>query len=125
MASDVGVGGSVISVGNPLPVGQVVTRASEDASLLAGNATRNGATRAAGSSSKFRAFASADQAGTLSIQQSPDGGTTWYTTLTQAVAANTPTILESIVTLPHVRAQFANGASAQGAFAFASALVGF
>lgn len=96
---------------------------TEDDTPLGANATRNGATRAANGYSRFRAFATADVAGTLSVQQSADG-VVWHTTVAPvAVPANTPTVLESIVSLPYVRAVYVNGATIQTSFDFASALV--
>ncbi len=105
--------------------GQTTTMAAEDSSLLLASATRNGATYATGDYARFRAFASSDQAGTLNIQQSRTGST-WYTTVTTAVAAGstTGTVLESIITMPFIRAQYVNGATNQGAFEFDTARVG-
>ena len=39
----------------------------------------------------LRVFVSADEAGTLNVQESPDGKT-WYTTTTHAVSASTPAV---------------------------------
>lgn len=103
----------------------------ESTTLLAANATINGATHDTGSNagtaakgySRFRAFANSAQAGTLNIQQSPDGAT-WYITLPTAVNAASPTVVESIISLRYVRAQYVNGAVAQtGTFEFDSCLV--
>lgn len=107
--------------------GQVATNATaalaEPSTLLLAGATANGATRIGGENSRFRAFAAADVAGTLNLQQSRDG-VVWYTTVTQAVGAGSPTVVESIVTLPLVRAQYVNGATNQATFEFDTALVG-
>jgi hypothetical protein len=94
----------------------------ETDTVLAIGATRNGSTRATEDYSRFRAFASADQAGTLNIQQSSDGST-WYTTDTIPVAANSPTVLETIVAMPYARVQYVNGGVVQTAFELDSMLV--
>lgn len=96
----------------------------EASGLLAGAATRNGSTRTTRGARLFRAFASSDVAGTLSVQQSEDGST-WHTTVSQPVAAGATagTVLESLITLPNVRASYLNGAGAQASFVFWSALV--
>ena len=96
----------------------------ETSTPLAGGAAVNGATRTAGSFSLFRAFASSDQSGTLSIQQSRNG-TTWYETPTSVAVTGgaTGTVLESLIAMPYVRARYVNGASAQTTFEFDSALM--
>jgi hypothetical protein len=105
--------------------GQSIVRNPEDSTLLAASAVRVGAAWPTYGFAKFRAFASSDVAGTLSVLQSDDG-TTWFTTVAQAVAADATaaTIVESIVTKAFVRARYLNGAGAQGQFNFSSALVG-
>jgi hypothetical protein len=99
-------------------------RLAENSALLLAGVTVNGTTRATGGFSKFRAFGASDVAGTLNVQQSRDG-VTWYTTVTQPVAAGitSGTIVESILELPFARAQFVNGAANQGAFELDSALI--
>ena len=75
-------------------------------------------------SSHFRAFAAADQAGTLAIQQSPDQ-VHWFTTTSQTVAAGfaNGTVIESLNVLRYMRAVFTNGASAQSSFEFDTSVV--
>lgn len=65
----------------------------------------------------FRVFASSDQTGTLSVQQSWDE-VTWFTTISEAVAAGfgSGTIVESMITAPYVRVQYVNGSTAQNDF---------
>ena len=72
---------------------------------------------------KLRAFVSADQSGTLNMQQSDDGNT-WYTTQSQAIVAGTPLVVESLLVLRYARAQVQNGAIAQGALTFGSTVLG-
>ena len=100
-------------------------RTAENSAVLAAAGTRNGATQSASGFGRFRAFASSDQAGTLNIQQSRDG-VTWYTTTSVAVAAGATagTVLESLLALPLVRAQYVNGATPQTAFEFDTVLIG-
>lgn len=83
----------------------------------------SGASRATDGFSKIRAFALADQAGTLNVQQSWDGGTTWKTTDTVAIVANTGKTLEALLVAPLARVNYVNGGVAQTAFTLASALV--
>ena len=76
------------------------------------------------SAAYFRAMASADQSGTLNIQQSPDGEN-WFTTDTDAIAADftKAVYLESKVVCRYVRCQLVNGATAQTKVELDSALV--
>ncbi len=62
----------------------------------------------------FRAFAASDVAGTLNIQQSPDGEN-WFKTDTVAIVAgfSAGVYLESKVLMHYVRAQLVNGSTAQ------------
>ncbi len=72
--------------------------------------------------SRFRVLIDVDQPGTLNLQQSPDT-TTWFTTFPSAVIATTPQILETLITLRYLRAQFVNGPSANSTFALRGLLV--
>lgn len=65
----------------------------------------------------FRAFAAADVAGTLNIQQSPDG-TNWFQTATAVIPASftTGVGIESNIYMRYVRAQVVNGSGAQTDF---------
>jgi hypothetical protein len=107
-------------------MGIVNTLTAENTTLLAGNATFNGATiDVAGSvqgASRLRAFAYSDVAGTLNIQQSRDGST-WRTTISQAVGATSGTVVESIISRRYIRASYTNGAGAQGTFELDTCLV--
>lgn len=110
-----------------VPTFNYVQKFAENSALLAGGATRNGASHDTGPddegwASKFRAFAAADQAGDLHIEQSADG-VAWHRTVSVPVVAGAPTIVESLCVLDRVRAVFVNGAVPQGAFVFAAALV--
>jgi len=69
----------------------------------------------------YSVFARADQAGTLNMQGSNDN-TTWFTELTSAVAANTPVTLTGRIYTRYHRAQFINGATAQGSLVVNSQL---
>lgn len=114
------------AIGGAGAVGATETASqAETSTLLAGNATVNGAARAAANFARFRAFAASDVAGTLNIQQARTAAGPWFTTTTAPVAAGfgSGTVLESIVTLPFVRAQYVNGAAAQASFEFDSSLV--
>lgn len=91
---------------------------------LSAGATFNGTARNLlnpGQSGTFRACATADQAGTLNIQQSRDGST-WRTIATTAVAANTTATLEAPVFMQQLRVQYVNGAIAQGSFELTSCI---
>lgn len=107
-------------------MGIVNTLTAETSAPLAGSATFNGGTvDVAGSAqggSRFRAFAYADVAGTLNIQQSRDGST-WRTTISQPVGAAAGTVVESIIARRYVRAQYVNGGSAQATFELDTCLV--
>lgn len=105
---------------------QVLTPAAEDSTLLLAAGAVNGATRDTQGLgvARFRAFAAADVAGTLSIEQSRDG-LTWYETTSAGILANIAqgTVLESIIALRFVRARVVNGGAGQAAFEFDSTLV--
>ncbi len=106
-------------------VSGVFTRLLESQKALAANATFNGATLDCGAGvTRFRGFASSDQAGTLNMQQSPDG-VTWFTTQTEPVAAGytVGTVVESITAMRYVRVQYVNGATLQTEFTLASSAV--
>lgn len=94
---------------------------------LAAGATFTGTARANSASQMcyFNATATADQAGTLLIDQSHDTGATWSTVASQAVAANGFGLASVRVsgvfgatTLYRVR--YVNGATAQGSFRLSS-----
>lgn len=72
--------------------------------------------------SKFRVLINVDQPGTLNLQQSPDT-TTWFTTFPSAVIASTPLIVETLITLRYLRAQFVNGPNANTTFTLRGLLV--
>lgn len=74
--------------------------------------------------SRWRVLVNADQPGTINLQQSPDNYTTNFTTFPSAVIASTPLILESIIVLRYLRAQFVNGPSANTTFTLRAFLVG-
>lgn len=108
---------------------------AETSTLLAANATINGATHdtfAGGSGpspySRFRAFGASDKASAsngLTISQSDDG-TTWFITTSLSVPAGFLTPgppLESLITKRYVRASYTNGAvGTQVSFNFSTAL---
>jgi hypothetical protein len=71
---------------------------------------------------KWRVLVSADQAGTLSLQQSADNST-WYTTVSVAFAASAPVVQESLVVLRYLRAQVVNGSVASTVLFLHAALV--
>ncbi len=73
--------------------------------------------------SRWRVLVSADQPGTLNLQQSPDT-TTWFTTFPSSVIANNPLILESLIVLRYLRAQFVNGPTSNTTFTLRAFLVG-
>lgn len=95
----------------------------ESSAALGISATFNGSARLSDAFSKVRAFALADQAGTLNVQQSWDNGATWKVTDTVAIVASTGKTLEALVVAPLVRVQYVNGGVAQGSFTLASSLV--
>jgi len=64
------------------------------------------------------AHAFSDQAGTLYIEQSPDG-TNWDLSESVSVPANTGTALVTTVKSKYVRFRYVNGATAQTVFRFA------
>lgn len=107
-------------------MGIVNTLTAETSTPLAGNATFNGGTvdiaSSAQGASRLRAFAYSDVAGTLNIQQSRDG-TTWRTTLSQAVGAAAGTVVESIISRRYIRVSYTNGAGAQATFELDTCLV--
>lgn len=77
------------------------------------------------SPSLFRAVASSDEAGTLNVQQSPDGKN-WFITDTGTITAGFGTksvVVESKIVMPFVRAQIVNGSSAQTEVEFDTTLV--
>jgi hypothetical protein len=68
----------------------------------------------------FNAEVRADQAGTLEIKKSLDGGTTWISVASIAVVANTVARLSVPVFAPGYQVFYTNGSSAQGSFNLAS-----
>lgn len=78
----------------------------------------NGGT-AGGVGSRFAYFIAesfADQTGTLYVDKTTDGGTTWRQVQSTAQVANTTATLKVPVTAAGYRARFVNGSTAQGAF---------
>lgn len=71
---------------------------------------------------RVRCMVVADQTGTLYIDQSRDGAT-WRTVVTQAVAINTPLVVESLIAAQYVRARYVNGGVAQTVFELETALI--
>jgi hypothetical protein len=69
-----------------------------------------------------RAYAYADQAGTLYLEQSMNGSM-WRTTSSVAVAAGTTGVLEDKLVAEYCRVRFVNGATAQGSFEIMSTLI--
>ena len=72
---------------------------------------------------KWRVLIDVDQPGTLNLQQSPDGST-WFTTFPSSVIATTPLIMESLIVLRYLRAQFINGPTSNTTFTLRGLLVG-
>lgn len=104
---------------------------TESTTAQTGNATVNGALRsnggtAAGVGSRYNAFvaeAYADQAGTLYVDKTTDGGTTWRQVSSAAVAAGATAQIKVPISAASYRARYVNGASAQGAFLLTSSFV--
>jgi hypothetical protein len=89
------------------------------------SATFTGTTLDLGSNhsiNRHRALVFADQTGTVYLEQSRDGST-WRTTATANVTANTPTTLEDMVISRYVRVRYANGGTANTVFELQSALI--
>lgn len=98
---------------------------TDSTSPLGANGTFSGTSRNLlnpGMSGSFRACATADQPGTLNIQQSRDGST-WRTIATTAVTAGVTATLEAKVFMQQLRVQYVNGATAQGSFELTSCIV--
>lgn len=119
---------------------QYARELAETSTPLAANASVLGAVFDQGDSSvsrqagmsRFRAFASSDQAGTLYILQSRDN-VTWFYTTSAAVTAGSDvatigalsavhpaTVLESLISLRYVRGAYVNGGTLQTRFEFDS-----
>jgi hypothetical protein len=97
----------------------------ESVTPLAANGVFNGAAVDCGAAAtRFRGWASSDQAGTINMQESSDG-VTWYTTTSQPLAAGTGTgtVVELITTLRYQRVQVVNGTTLQTTFKCASSAV--
>ena len=96
---------------------------------LAGAGSVNGAARpnggaAGGEGSRYNSFiaeAFSDQVGTLYVDKSVDGGTTWRQVASIASVANTSVSLKVPVSAPLYRSRFVNGATPQTAFLLTSA----
>lgn len=58
----------------------------------------------------------ADQAGTIYIEQSGDGGTNWDVSTSYALSAGASSGFSEEILLPYVRVRYVNGATNQGAF---------
>lgn len=106
-----------------------IARTRESSTVLAANATFNGAAHDGGAAgvastgySRFRVFAYSDQAGTVNIQTSVDG-TTWYTDYSASQAAASPSTYEYIMCLEYVRVQFVNGSTLQTVFELDSCML--
>lgn len=102
---------------------------TESVAVLAGAAPFNGTLRANGGAAGgvgtrfnfFVAEAFSDQVGTLYIDKSTDGGTTWRQVGSVASVANTSVTLKVPVSAASYRARFINGATLQTAFLLTSA----
>lgn len=77
---------------------------------------------AGGPTTRFRVFAAADQAGTVQVQASYNGGV-WWTTNSAAIVAGQGTVLEATPATRYVRGVVINGGSAQGVLEFDTAIV--
>lgn len=116
-------GGTAIGIsatfnGQTHDCGNITGASSIPAAQQYPNAGRNGP-------AYFRAFASSDQAGTLNIEQSPDG-VNWFVTDTASIVAgflSKSVYIESKVVLRYVRAQLVNSTVAQTEVEFDTALV--
>lgn len=98
---------------------------SDSTTPLGANATFTGTSRLLGNpnfTDKFRAFANADQGGTLYIEQSRNGST-WHALNSVSVSANTPTTLEASIYMQYVRVRYVNGATPQTSFELNSCAV--
>lgn len=97
---------------------------TESTAAQAAGATLNGASRsnggtAGGVGTRFNLFvaeAFADQAGTLYIDKSVDGGTTWRQVASVAVTAGTSSQISTRISAASYRARFVNGGTANTAF---------
>lgn len=115
------VTGSVTNVDNlynnesvtPQAASATVTGTSRDTGTAAGTAQRYGF---------FKAFAFADQAGTMRIEVSTDNVTWRRATVDTAVAANTPLILSVPIMARYHRVVYINGATLQTAFMLNTAM---
>jgi len=82
---------------------------------LAANATFTSTTQSGGGFARITGTVLADQAGTLNIDQSPDG-TNWDVTSSFSIAANTGQGFSVEIVAPNWRLRYVNGATAQTTF---------
>lgn len=119
-------GGTVDTVTNVTTLATVTTantvsknvHNADTAANLGSAATFTGTARDGGAVplyNTFRTFVTADQLGTLYLEQSQDN-VTWYIVTTQAVAVNTPLVLDMKWCLRYCRVRYLNGATIQTAF---------
>jgi hypothetical protein len=88
------------------------------------SATFTGVTLNTGSQNSYlthKSIVTADQSGTLQLQQSRDGST-WRTTKSVAITASTPTMVNDDLIYQYCRVVYVNGATAQTSFELASTL---
>jgi len=103
----------------------VFTRIVESQVPLGAGGTFNGAALDCGAgSTRFRGFGASDQAGTINMQQSPDG-VNWFTTTSEPLTAGFTggAVVESLTALRYVRVQVVNGGTPQTQFVCASSAV--
>jgi hypothetical protein len=107
---------------------------TDTTTALGASGVATGNARAAGGSpgatrspyTRFRVEVYADQAGTLYVEKTVDGGVTWRPSNGAAgtpVAAATTVLVDVPITTSNIRYRFLNGATAQGAFLVTSALM--
>lgn len=88
----------------------------ESTTPLTGAATWTSDVRLTSTSDYLSGVVIADQAGTLFIEQSGNGGTNWDISTSFAVVANTAKVFSEPLYLSSVRMRYLNGGAAQGSF---------
>lgn len=96
---------------------------AQAAAAVVNGSTRNNGGLAGGVGTRFNLFvaeAFADQAGTLYIDKSVDGGTTWRQVASVAVVAGTSSQISTRISAASYRARYVNGGTATTAFLLTS-----
>lgn len=106
---------NILSIPNTYPLNSV-TYNTESIFPLGANASFSGSARDTRLNPRIAIYCLTDQAGTLILEVSPDGTTTWLLSGSFAVVPNTPFEQTKVIALRFYRVRYVNGTTAQTSF---------